>query len=190
MDVGPWPVRLWMSYVQSDTINVICAVGYNQCHMCSRIQSVSFGQPALSLDLCYLLGQISTANSGETESPALWHRACQESATCACGHITQSVQHVVVDCMIHKAPDGFAGLRCPDAATRFWLEDLNIEIWRTGKRLYIYNVICGVGYNQCHMWSRIHNVWWRTYMYRVQSAFVITWCLWSTTSNWVLSEAR
>ena len=30
--------------------------------------------------------------------------------------------------MIHKAPDGFAGLRCPDAATRSWLEDLNIEI--------------------------------------------------------------
>ena len=47
---------------------------------------------------------------------------------CACGHITQSVQHVVVDCMIHKAPDGVAGLRCPDAATRSWLEDLNIEI--------------------------------------------------------------
>ena len=56
----------------------------------------------------------------------LW--GAQESATCACGHITQSVQHVVVDCMIHKAPDGFAGLRCPDAATRSWLEDLNIEI--------------------------------------------------------------
>ncbi len=56
----------------------------------------------------------------------LW--GAQESATCACGHITQSVQHVVVDCMIHKAPDGFAGLRCPDAATRYWLQDLNIEI--------------------------------------------------------------
>ena len=33
----------------------------------------------------------------------------QESAMCACGHIIQ--QHVVVDCMIHKAPGGFAGLR-------------------------------------------------------------------------------
>ena len=41
---------------------------------------------------------------------------------------TQSVQHVVVDCMIHKAPDGFAGLRRPDATTRYWLEDLNINI--------------------------------------------------------------
>ena len=55
-------------------------------------------------------------------------RGAQESAMCACGHITQSVQHVVIDCMIHKAPDGFAGLRCPDAATRSWLGDLNIEI--------------------------------------------------------------
>ena len=60
----------------------------------------------------------------------------QESATCVCGHITQSVQHVVIECMIHKAPDDFAGLRCPDAATRSWMEDLNIEMLRTGKRLY------------------------------------------------------
>ena len=65
-----------------------------------------------------------TAHVGDTLK--LW--GAQESATCACGHITQSVQHVVVDCMIHKAPDGFAGLRRPDAATRSWLEDLNIDI--------------------------------------------------------------
>ena len=52
-----------------------------------------------------------TARVGDTLT--LW--GVQESATCACGHITQSVQHVVVDCMIHKAPDGFDGLRCPDA---------------------------------------------------------------------------
>ena len=56
----------------------------------------------------------------------LW--GAQESATCPCGHITQSVQHVVVDCMIHKAPDGFAGLRDPDAATMSWLEDLNFRV--------------------------------------------------------------
>ena len=68
------------------------------------------------VDLCYI--QLSTLN--------LW--GAQESAMCACGHITQSVQHVVVDCNIYKAPDGVAGLRCPDAATRSWLEDLNIEI--------------------------------------------------------------
>ena len=66
----------------------------------------------------------ATTRDGDTSK--LW--GAQESATCACGHITQSVQHVVVDGMIHKAPDGFAGLRCPDAATRSWLEDLNIEI--------------------------------------------------------------
>ena len=42
-----------------------------------------------------------------------------------CGHITQSVQHVVVDCMIdtyvYKDHDGFAGLRRPDAATAWVL---------------------------------------------------------------------
>ena len=65
-----------------------------------------------------------TAHVGDTLK--LW--GVQESTTCACGHITESVPHVVVDCMIHKAPDGFAGLRCPDAATRYWLQDLNIEI--------------------------------------------------------------
>ena len=52
----------------------------------------------------------------------------QESTMCACGHITQSVHHVVGDCMTYKAPDGFAGPRCPDAATSSWLEDLNIAI--------------------------------------------------------------
>ena len=47
----------------------------------------------------------------------LW--GAQESAMFDCRHITQSVglQHVVVDCMIYKAPDGFAGLRRQDAAT-------------------------------------------------------------------------
>ena len=97
-----------------------------------------FGQPALSLDLWYLQGadlprkqwvklnrlRCGTARVGDTLK--LW--GAQESATCACGHTTQSAQHVVVDCMIHKAPDGVAGLRRPDAATRSWLEDLNIEI--------------------------------------------------------------
>ena len=65
-----------------------------------------------------------TARVGDTLK--LW--GAQESAICACGHITQSVPHVVVDCKIYKAPGGFAGLRCPDPATRSWLEDLNIEI--------------------------------------------------------------
>ena len=38
------------------------------------------------------------------------------------------VNHVVVDCMAHKDPGGFAGLRRPDSATRYWLEALNIDI--------------------------------------------------------------
>ena len=46
----------------------------------------------------------------------------------ACGQLTQSVQHVVVECVIHNAPDGFAGLRSLDAATRTWLEELNVDI--------------------------------------------------------------
>ena len=65
-----------------------------------------------------------TARVGDT----LKLGGAQGSAMCACGHNTQSVQHVVVDCMTYKAPGGFAGLRCPDAATMSWLEDLNIEI--------------------------------------------------------------
>ena len=65
-----------------------------------------------------------TARVGDTLK--LW--GAHESAMCACGHITQSVQHVVVDCMVHEASVGFAALRCPDAATRYWLEDLKFEI--------------------------------------------------------------
>ena len=49
----------------------------------------------------------------------------------ACGHLTQSVQHVVVDCVIHNAPDGFAGLCRQDAATRTLLKDLKIYISKT-----------------------------------------------------------
>ena len=32
------------------------------------------------------------------------------------------LQHVVVDNVIHAAPDGFAGLRRLEAATRMWLK--------------------------------------------------------------------
>ena len=46
---------------------------------------------------------------------------------CACGHPTQSVQHVVVECVIHMAPEGFAGLHRLDVATRTWLKELNIS---------------------------------------------------------------
>ena len=68
--------------------------------------------------------QCGTARVGDTLK--LWD--AQESVMCACRHITQSLHHVVVDCIIHNAPGGFAGLRHPPAATRYWLEDLNIEI--------------------------------------------------------------
>ena len=73
---------------------------------------------------------------GGTESPALWHGGhWRHNETL--GHprvgqmclLTQSVQHVVVDCqcVIHKTPDGCAGLRRLDAATRTW-KQLNIDI--------------------------------------------------------------
>ena len=51
----------------------------------------------------------------------------------ACGCVTQSVQYVVVDCVIPKTPDGFAGLRRLDAATRTWLEEQNIDIKKTDR---------------------------------------------------------
>ena len=65
-----------------------------------------------------------TASVGDTMK--LW--GTHESATCACGRLTQSVQHVVVDCVIRKAPDGFAGLRRLHTATRTLLDELTIDI--------------------------------------------------------------
>ena len=56
----------------------------------------------------------------------LW--GAPESATCACRQLTQSVQRVVVDCVTHKSPDGFVGPLRLDAATRYWLEELNTDI--------------------------------------------------------------
>ena len=52
----------------------------------------------------------------------------QESARCTCGHLSQPLQQVVVDCMLHNAHDRFAGLRRLDAATRTWLRELYIGI--------------------------------------------------------------
>ena len=59
----------------------------------------------------------------------------------ACGHMSQSVHHVVVDCVTHKASHGFAGLRRLDAATRTCLKELNVDIEMIGKRLYTYAAI-------------------------------------------------
>ena len=43
---------------------------------------------------------------------------------CGCLPLVQ----FLLDCMIHKAPNDFAGLRRLDAATRTWLKELNIDI--------------------------------------------------------------
>ena len=48
------------------------------------------------------LNRLRCGNARVGDTLQLW--GVQESATCACGNITQSVQHVVVDCMIHKDP--------------------------------------------------------------------------------------
>ena len=40
-------------------------------------------------------------------------------------YLAQSVQRVVIDCAIHKAPDDCVCLRYPDAATRARLKQLN-----------------------------------------------------------------
>ena len=52
---------------------------------------------------CVRLNRLRCGTARVDDTLKLW--GAQESATCACGHITQSVQHVVVDCMIHKAPE-------------------------------------------------------------------------------------
>ena len=43
-----------------------------------------------------------------------------------CAKVTKTANKVLG--IIKWSYDGFAGLRRPDAATRSWLEDLNIEI--------------------------------------------------------------
>ena len=105
---------------------------------------LSFRQPALSLDQCYLLGQISPASSGWNwiacvVAPRVWatrwNSGVLKSRPCVPADTSHSQCSMWTNCKIYKAPDGFAGLGCPDAATRSWLEDLNIEIWRNGKRL-------------------------------------------------------
>ena len=55
------------------------------------------------------------ATAGDT--PTIQQTRCPHSA-----------QHVVVDYVIHNAPDSFAGLRHLDAATRTWLTELHIYI--------------------------------------------------------------
>ena len=65
-----------------------------------------------------------TARVGET----LQRWGLQESATCACGHPTQTVQHVVTDCRLFKSPGDLSALRCPDDVTLDWLSELPLEL--------------------------------------------------------------
>ena len=92
----------------------------------------SFGSPAHSLDMCY------PQAVGATESPVLWHSACWRY-TETLGHTrvghgclqTSVTVGAACGCRlrdVHTAPDGFAGLRSLDAATRTWLEELNVDI--------------------------------------------------------------
>ena len=65
-----------------------------------------------------------TARVGETLQ--LW--GMQEAASCPCGHPTQTVEHVVTDCVLLKSPGDLTALRCPNAETRSWLSELPIEL--------------------------------------------------------------
>ena len=66
-----------------------------------------------------------TARVGETLQ--LW--GMQEAASCPCSHPTQTVEHVVTDCVLLKSPGDLTALRCPNAETRSWLSELPIELW-------------------------------------------------------------
>ncbi len=56
--------------------------------------------------------------------------------------------------MIHTTADDVAGLRRLYAATRTWLEDLNIDLWMSDKWLYI-QLLCNEVLFQCQC---IHDI--------------------------------
>ena len=58
--------------------------------------------------------------------------------------MSQSLKHVVVDCVRHKAPDGLSGLRRLDAATRTWLEELNATVQHYIAELFTYRLLTGL----------------------------------------------
>ena len=60
------------------------------------------------------------------ETLQLW--GMQEAASCPCGHPTQTVEHVVTDCVLLKSPGDLTALCCPNAETRSWLSELPIEL--------------------------------------------------------------
>ena len=133
---------------QAASVDAACRRRLVSCRTFSRhtgrLSNDKYDPPLIQtacLDLCYLLGRYPLQAVCETESHAMWHRALKlwggEQKNRDIIHSQCSIGSMAVDCMIPKAPDGFAHLQRPDAATMSWLEYLNIDIWRTGKPLYI-----------------------------------------------------
>ena len=59
----------------------------------------------------------------------LHHWGMQDSEMCMCGyHPTQTVQHVVTDCVQLRSPSNLSSLCSPDEATRTWLHGLPLEL--------------------------------------------------------------
>ena len=52
----------------------------------------------------------------------------QDSAMCMCGYPTQTVQHVVTDCVQFRSSGDLLSLCSPDEATRTWLHRFPLEL--------------------------------------------------------------
>ena len=72
------------------------------------------------------LNRLRSGTARVGENLQLW--GMQEAASCPCGHPTQTVEHVVTDCVLLKSPGDLTALRCPNAETRSWLSELPIEL--------------------------------------------------------------
>ena len=66
-----------------------------------------------------LLNRLRSGTARTSEALARWGHL--SSASCSCGHPSQTIRHIILDCPLYRAPNGFAGLRCPDEETRQWL---------------------------------------------------------------------
>ena len=55
--------------------------------------------------------------------------ACKKQHHVHVAHPTQTVEHVVTDCVLLKSPGDLTALCCPNAETRSWLSELPIELW-------------------------------------------------------------
>jgi len=60
----------------------------------------------------------------------LYKRGMASSAACECGAEDQTVDHVVLQCPIHRPPHGLDGLTVLDDETTEWLLNTCPEIWR------------------------------------------------------------